>query len=152
MRRTLIVVVALAMTLVAVGAFADAPKSTKLESRESQTAAVGTPIGKRSLRVAGEGRIETAVAISQEMGWDQSNTAVVFLAYAYNYPDALAMGASDADLGPILFTERDTLPEATRKELERLRPCEVIALGGKNAIATSVILAADAYTMDCAPA
>lgn len=60
------------------------------------------PIGNRSLRLSGANRYQTAAEVSKCF-CDYDNTLVVYLATGENYPDALSVGASDVDLGPILL-------------------------------------------------
>ena len=101
------------------------------------------------LRVSGPNRYATAAAISQVAGWAYDNTEVVFLASGTTFPDALAIGPSSHSDGPLLLTERDRLPAETRTELQRLRPCVVVALGGSAAISQSVLNEVNLYTEDC---
>lgn len=98
----------------------------------------------RTDRYAGADRYETAAAISRAT-WSRDDTAVVFLATGANYPDALAMGASTDGLGPVLFVERDRIPEATRSELIRLTPCRVVAVGDTGVVQDSVLVEAGAW-------
>jgi putative cell wall-binding protein len=83
-------------------------------------------------RLSGSGRYSTAVSIS-ERGWEDSN--IVILASGSNFPDALA-GAPLAKQynAPILLTEKDELPEITKKEIVRLGAEKVIILGGTSAV------------------
>lgn len=104
--------------------------------------------GGRSVRIAGANRYATAVAIS-ETSWTYEDTVVVFLATGDGFADALAAGPSTFASGPLLLTQRDTLPEETRAELQRLRPCMVVAVGGPAVISDEVVAQADAYTEDC---
>jgi putative cell wall-binding protein len=108
-----------------------------------------TPIGERGLRVWGDDRFDTAVAISKGV-WGPEDTGIVFLANGRSFPDALAGGASTILAGPILLTERDVLPQVTADEITRLQPCGVIGLGGPAAISDAVIQQAQALTTaDC---
>ncbi len=132
------------------GVSADNPWVLALRG-EAQAAAVQPPteIGDRGLRIWGEDRFETAVAISQ-MIWGPDDTAIVFLATARNFPDALAGGASTVLAGPILLVEVDSLPQVTADEITRLQPCGVVAFGGPAAISDAVIQQAQALTTaDC---
>lgn len=96
-------------------------------------------------RIAGMDRYETAAKMSQTL-WSEDNTGAVFLAVGTKFPDAVAASASTALLGPVLFTETDYLPEATRAELARLRPCLVFVIGAPSSVSPSVAIEADAYT------
>ncbi|MBT2692559.1 cell wall-binding repeat-containing protein [Bacillus sp. ISL-55] len=84
------------------------------------------------LRISGKNRFDTAVQISQT-GFDKSET--VILSTAYNFPDALAGGplAYKYD-APILLTSKDTLGEATKSEILRLKAKKAIILGSKGVI------------------
>jgi gamma-glutamyltranspeptidase/glutathione hydrolase len=98
-------------------------------------------------RLAGAGRVETAVAVSQA-GWRQAPT--VLLATAADFPDALAAAplAAQAD-APLLLTDPGALSPATRDELRRLGAREVIVLGGRAAVSGAVVdaLTADGYAV-----
>ncbi len=94
--------------------------------------------GTRTSRVAGSTRIDTAVAIAQRAFPDGAPTA--YLANADTVVDAVA-GGSLTD-GPILLVPRCDLPTTVADELARLRPQEVIALGGPGAVCDEVLTAA----------
>lgn len=90
--------------------------------------------GAKMLRIAGENRIETAVAISQ-YAFDYETMRVV-IARTDDFPDALAASA----LGrPILLTHTHTLPSRVLNEVKRLDPWTVIAVGGRSAISDNVL-------------
>ncbi|WP_226643175.1 cell wall-binding repeat-containing protein [Mesobacillus subterraneus] len=88
------------------------------------------------LRISGKNRFDTAVQISQT-GFDKSET--VILSTAYNFPDALAGGplAYKYD-APILLTSKDTLGEATKSEILRLKAKKAIILGSKGVVSQKV--------------
>ena len=116
----------------------DNPWVQLIASQDFTTAAIHEdPFGDNALRVWGEDRYETAVAISQ--AWSPEDAAVVFLATGQNFPDALAGAASTFVAGPILLVQRDVLPAVTASEIQRLQPCFIIALGGPAAISDAVI-------------
>lgn len=88
-------------------------------------------------RVAGTGRIGTAVAASQ-LGWETADTVV--LATAGDFPDALAATALAVDQGgPLLLTADDRLPAAVGAEIERLDAERVVVLGGERAVGEPVV-------------
>ncbi len=93
-------------------------------------------ISKPVTRIAGADRYATAgeVAEGYAPGLD-----VVYLATGQDYPDALA-GAARAGVtaGPVLLTKKNRLPRETRDELMRLRPDEVVLLGGSGVISADV--------------
>jgi putative cell wall-binding protein len=87
-------------------------------------------------RYAGADRIGTAVEVARA-GWERSD--VVLLATASAFPDALAASALAAQReAPLLLTHGGILLGGVRAELERLRPSEVIILGGGAAVAEAV--------------
>lgn len=158
MRRLLVIAIVLALTAltagVAVAAQAKDPAAEKSwptpgaqEDRAFAAAAqVGSieTVGTATLRLSGTDRFVTAAAIADAM-WTYNNTIVVYLANGQNFPDALGLGASTADLGPLLLVTKEGLPEATREMLEILRPCYIVAAGGTGAISRKVLLEADRY-------
>lgn len=87
-------------------------------------------------RLSGSGRYETAAAISKE-GWAQADT--VFITRGDTFPDALA-GAPLAYQfnAPILLTEKEKLPNATKIEIQRLKPKRIVILGGDSAVIKTV--------------
>jgi len=88
-------------------------------------------------RLSGKDRIATAVEISKS-GWKNSNNVV--LAYAMNYPDALAGAplayALDA---PILLTaNKGSLESSVLSEIKRLGAKKVYILGGSSAVSDNI--------------
>jgi hypothetical protein len=105
-------------------------------------------VGAHAVRVAGEDRYATAVEISR-VAWTPEETTVVFLASGESFPDALGMGASTLQAGPVLLTMKTSLPAIVAEELRRLSPCLVVAVGGSAALEDAVIIEADRYTRTC---
>ena len=97
-------------------------------------------------RLSGSWRVETAVEISKAT-FPTPGVPVVYIANAYNFPDALA-GAPAAAIqgGPILLTTIDTLPETVANELSRLKPERIVVLGGPPAVSETVETQLNAYT------
>src|SRR5699024_1991662 len=92
------------------------------------------------VRLSGEGRIETALAISQEQFDDHQADAVV-LARADQYPDALAGTAlAAAGNAPLLITSSDDLVEAVGTEITRVLGGEGVVhlVGGTAALQPTV--------------
>jgi putative cell wall-binding protein len=88
-------------------------------------------------RWSGPDRYATAAAVSASTF--PNAAATVFVATGANFPDALAGGPAGSMLiGPILLTDRDTLPQATIDELERLGPKRIVILGGSAVITDDV--------------
>ena len=85
------------------------------------------------IRLAGADRYATSAGISAATF--DPDVPVAFVATGADYPDALAGGAAAGMLGgPMLLTRPDGLPAATVAELKRLRPAEIVILGGTGAI------------------
>ncbi len=87
--------------------------------------------------LAGPSRIETAVAVSQEVYPEGAEHVV--LATGYNFPDALA-GAplADALRAPLLLTGSEGLHDAAAAEITRLGATRVVLLGGEAALSAQV--------------
>lgn len=101
------------------------------------SAATAEQIGDSGLRLFGDNRYETAVAISETLYAD-GEPFVVYLATGLGFADALAMAASDFALGPLLLTLPDTLPAVTATEVGRLQPCLVVVVGGPSVVSQAV--------------
>lgn len=95
-------------------------------------------VGKRSLRLAGQSRYETSIALSQQ-GWQDS--PYVILARGDNFPDALAGAPLAAKYkAPILLTSPKWLNINVAEEISRLKAKEVIILGAVGAVSEQVEL------------
>lgn len=91
-------------------------------------------------RVAGATRFDTAVAVSQE--FYPGGADVVYLVTVADFPDALAAGgAASAAPGPVLYTNRDTVPAVTLAEVRRLDPDRVVVVGGTGVVSDAVVAA-----------
>lgn len=100
----------------------------------------GTPI-----RIAGANRYATAATLST--AHFVPGVPVAYVATGLNFPDALAAGpAAGIGGGPILLTEANNLPQATRDELTRLAPQRIVVLGGPGAVSSGVAASLQAYT------
>jgi len=95
-------------------------------------------------RLAGTDRYSTGAAISK--GGFNPGVPVVYVATGVNFPDALAGGAAGAlKGGPVLLVSGGTIPKATKNELTRLKPKQVVVLGGTAVVPESVEKALAAY-------
>ena len=88
-------------------------------------------------KLAGNTEYDTAVAVSKK-GWPNGSKKVVIV-----NGDIIADGISATPLAatyeaPLLIVKKDTLPQAINEELKRLRPEEIIVVGGVNTISESV--------------
>ncbi len=89
------------------------------------------------VRVAGEGRVQTAVALSQRAFSGGASRAV--LARADAFADALSATALAAEVGgPVLLTGSERLDDSTRQELRRLEVDSVYLVGGDQALSPRV--------------
>lgn len=136
--------------------------------------AVGERTGPRATaRLAGPGRIETAVELSRAAFAvpPDDGVAVAYLSTATDFPDALAAGplvpplpqrtfveTENGSFGVVSFGPDDQgpggpillvppcgdLPPVVTGELQRLRPRRVMALGGPAAVCDPILMAAGA--------
>ncbi|AUD14995.1 MULTISPECIES: cell wall-binding repeat-containing protein [unclassified Planococcus (in: firmicutes)] len=87
-------------------------------------------------RLSGESRYDTAVEVSKK-GWSTSGKAVI--ATGGDFPDALSAAPLAAyQNAPLLLTKTDSLPQAVKDELKRLKVTEVTLIGGQGAISPMV--------------
>ena len=89
------------------------------------------------------GFAESAAAISRETF--APGVRAVYLATGVDFPGALAGKAALGAAGPILLTTRDAIPKATRDELARLKPKQVVVLGSEYVVSEAVENALAAY-------
>lgn len=93
-------------------------------------------------RIAGADRFGTAAEISKNLFPEGKTSAKVYLANGITLVDAL-VGGTMTDGAPILLTNGSgTLPAATLNEIKRLKPSEVVALGGEGAVLPTELSAA----------
>lgn len=105
------------------------------------SAAVATELEGMGLtveRISGDDRFETAAAVAKKLA--PSGVDTVVLAYGRGFADALAAASYAAVNGyPILLTERNSCPEATKKAIEDLGATKVLVIGGTGVIADSAL-------------
>lgn len=92
-------------------------------------------------RLAGPGRVETAVQISRDAYPSAGSADAAVLARSDDYPDALAGGPlAEMANAPLLLTRPDELSEPTADELERALDGEAVVylLGGESALSGRV--------------
>jgi len=88
-------------------------------------------------RLAGANRFFTAA----EIAFDSypAGAPTVYIATGWAFPDALAVGAASASKQyPVLLTEPDNLPQATRDALSALSPTRIVIIGGPLAVSERV--------------
>lgn len=92
------------------------------------------PVGVQ--RLSGANRYATAAKVSELFPTGKP----LFITVGQDYPDALAAaaraGSKDA---PLLLTQSDNLPSATRQAITRLKPSRVTVVGGTGAIKPAVV-------------
>ena len=73
----------------------------------------------------------------------------MFVASGAAFPDALAGAAAAAKLhAPLVITAPGSLPSATKAELDRLKPQQIVILGGTAAVSAAVEQQLDAMVAD----
>lgn len=88
-------------------------------------------------RLSGLDRFETASAISAHFYTDGADEA--FTGTGRDFADVLAAApVAGVREAPVLLSEPDSLPDATRSELERLSPARSYLLGGEAAVSAEV--------------
>ncbi len=88
-------------------------------------------------RLAGSNRYYTAQAVSERVFGTGATTA--WMATGESFPDALAAGPAAAlGGGPLLLTQRDTIPYGGRLELSRLEPNVILIAGGTGVVSQTV--------------
>lgn len=113
--------------------------------------------GAQPTRVSGVDRFATAAAIADfwdpaaDGGQSVANSEVgqgtppntVYLASGLDFPDALSGGALAAEQKmPLLLVRPNELPATTAAALQKLRPQNIVALGGQAAVSDQVLTAA----------
>jgi putative cell wall-binding protein len=85
----------------------------------------------------GSDRFGTAAAVSKGAF---PSASTVYVAYGFDFPDALgAAAAAGAGDGPVLLVASDSVPSATRRELVRLDPSQIVVVGGTGVISDAVV-------------
>ena len=89
-------------------------------------------------RISGADRYETAAMVSASQF--AAGVPVAYVVTGAKFPDALAAGvAAGVGGGPVLLTQHHALPAATSAELDRLRPAEIVVVGGAGSVSDGVL-------------
>jgi putative cell wall-binding protein len=106
-----------------------------------------TPPFPTTTRYSGAGRFQTAADISAHT-FSANCYCIAYIAYAYNFPDALAGAAAAGEFqGPVLLVDSTgPVNSATAAELTRLQPYRIVVLGSTSVISAEVAAALDAYS------
>jgi putative cell wall-binding protein len=90
------------------------------------------------VRISGADRYATAAAISRSTY--VPHVPYVFVATGRDFPDALAGGALAAQVGaPLLLTSTSSIPGPTLTEIKRLKPVDIVVLGGPAVVSEGVL-------------
>ena len=82
----------------------------------------------------------TTVAFVVGVQAASDKTPVVFVATGENFPDGLTSGSVAAvSGGPVLLTRKDSLPQVTIDEINRLHPDKIVLVGGTAAVSDTVL-------------
>lgn len=134
-------------------AFAFAPRGEDIDEIPSHAGGGAPPAADQVDRLAGPSRVETAVAISEDL-FEGGDAGAVVLATADGFPDSLA-GApyATSQRAPLLLTGKDALHPATRDEIARVlggSTGRVVILGGTAAVSDAVAaqLSGIGYTVE----
>ncbi len=88
-------------------------------------------------RVGGADRVGTAVAISKK--FFAGGADIVYIATDFDFADALVAGPpAGLDSAPVLLTAPNELPASVAAEIRRLRPTEIVIVGGTRAVSSRV--------------
>jgi putative cell wall-binding protein len=88
-------------------------------------------------RVSGPDRYATAAAVSASAFG--TGVPVAYVATGATFPDALAAGpAAGRAGGPVLLTQRTSLPATTIAELRRLKPARIVVVGSAGVVSDAV--------------
>ena len=89
-------------------------------------------------RISGADRYQTAAKVSASRF--AAGVPVAYVVTGAKFPDALAAGvAAGVERGPVLLTQPTALPPATAAELDRLRPAEIVVVGGTGSVSDGVL-------------
>jgi putative cell wall-binding protein len=126
--------VGLTVTVTVTGSLSGyAPASASSAPTSAVTAAEIAP----PTRLAGDNRFDTAVAISSS--YFEPGVARVYVANGYGYPDALSAAPAAAHFdAPLLLTEPKSVPAAVLAEIDRLKPAEIVIVGGTGVVTDAV--------------
>lgn len=107
-------------------------------SSQIECQVVNVSLPAQGVRVGGADRYETAATISQH-AYPGLVGGTVVLVTGENYPDSLSAAPLAAKLGaPVLLTNPSYLPSATRTEIQRLAPTNILIVGGIAAVSEAV--------------
>lgn len=87
-------------------------------------------------RLQGENRFSTAVEVNDYVA---KKGGEVIVANGFDFPDALSVSAFSAEHQiPIVFVDKNSIPQETAAFLKKYQPSKTIIIGGPNAVSESV--------------
>ena len=90
------------------------------------------------VRLWGQDRYKTAVDVSKVIA--PSGTGTVFVGSGIDFAETVAgSGLAAAKEAPLLLTRTKSLPSATATELSRLKPAEIVVVGGSSVVSKAVV-------------
>lgn len=93
-------------------------------------------------RFGGADRFEVAASISR---FATEPGSPLFLVSGLTFPDALAAGPAAASVGGgVLLVQPDALPAVVAEEIRRVRPSEIVVIGGPRSVSDAVLAQAGA--------
>ena len=97
-------------------------------------------------RISGADRYEVAVNISSNF---PENVDRVYLSNGNSFPDALSAAPAAAYLDvPLLLTQASVVPSIVLNELERLKPAEIVIVGGTVSVQPAVVTQLEALSFE----
>jgi putative cell wall-binding protein len=100
-------------------------------------ASISTTTTPGTTRIAGSDRYGTSAAIAAQYS---PGVPILYVASGRNFPDALsAAPAAAAAGGPLLLTDPENLPTATRDAIVRLEPASIVVVGGPVSVSDTVL-------------
>ncbi|HZK56530.1 MAG TPA: cell wall-binding repeat-containing protein [Desulfosporosinus sp.] len=109
--------------------------------------ASAAPLALSTDRIGGADRVATAIAVSNK-GWTTAKT--VILSELNAYPDSLSATPLAKQLdAPILLTDGNILSPGVMTEIERLKPTNIIILGGEARVTRNLAINLEKRGLNC---
>src|SRR5690606_27347158 len=110
----------------------------KREAMDGLLAELSDEERQRFERVSGQDRYETSAQMSRQTA-PEPGVPSAFIATGRDYPDALVAAAVAARTGsPVLLVNERGVPAPVQRELERLRPQQIVIAGGTGVVPPAV--------------
>ncbi len=113
----------------------------------TQLQALTTPAG-GATRIAGADRYGTSASVLATYPDPVTTTPVIYVVAGTDFPDGLAGAALAGHQGaPLALVQQGAIPALVQTQLERLKPVDIVVLGGKAAVSDAVLAQLDALTV-----